>query len=683
MTLQGEKRPSMAELRRQQKKRHLEKTASADAQTQSRSRESAKTPPLSVPSPRSRPFTPLEQAPKIEEGARSQNPFLWSTRRDQSKHQSADSHDIRRKWASDSVLDKFKPSLNPFQCTVEDKKVSNSFEILEGLSQGTDDMDYFDKRHSEESNSISKMDAFTSTEIKLAILDLSAAGFAPGYGKAKEYIDSDVSSEDDVTEADDDYDLVDPFRSPASASSINEDAFKRGDNVLDNAKNRTRSKDERHVSAMTTSVPISPNPMSERSNLLRSLKKEKIKHNGISIGPELDAMSGNKHSFSAKSGAKDPSKSRLRYDWACRHQVICTSPAPFNDVVDVSQTVIQDALQSFLTKTSRPQSQQINALLFRQCLLRWEYPSRPLSEWQKQHLRSLLLGSSSMGDPKVEMPYYDSLYEEWRTAFTSLYYTLLAGDALYFYYVCLDFTALFLHIQDETQAIVNRSTVHLRRALAQQGVPFIAKTSGAQKATISTATEALNAQDIDAYDGDGLDSTTSLSTEMMDENNSLLPLLVVGSVAVEQLYKFLLKWRGERLETQADGPPQLISPSGFLYATVKSAQVTQSTTIKSTQTRAIPDPKGGLGTLYSMHIDGTLLPTSYHVLTQILNRSQNRHVQFVPKDIEIMRGFGAVDLNDAIPVKPSNKDEDAVLMSMLQGDRDLWWQLWTGRTIPK
>ncbi|RUS21752.1 hypothetical protein BC937DRAFT_91521 [Endogone sp. FLAS-F59071] len=226
----------------------------------------------------------------------------------------------------------------------------------------------------------------------------------------------------------------------------------------------------------------------------------------------------------------------------------------------------------------------------------------------------------------------------------------------------------------QLEAVLNKSTRGLRKALEKEDIPFELPLNRSANDNIDPNADAMDA---DANNNENVlaelgkleelqpGSTRVVQRDRIVGNARRSVLVFRGHMGVHGLFNFLLNWRDNRVEFRSRGPPMLVAPCVFLNATVKQAEITRNGTIR----RMTTDPstnRSAMQTLYRIDIDGYLLPTSLYALLLTVARAQGPEERFACALKTDERTEG---LNVASEDGPGAKDGDPG-SSAANGDMD-------------
>ncbi|KAI9344301.1 hypothetical protein BDR26DRAFT_857573 [Obelidium mucronatum] len=240
-------------------------------------------------------------------------------------------------------------------------------------------------------------------------------------------------------------------------------------------------------------------------------------------------------------------------------------------------STLQNYIQKIPLHSLTPKQQ------FDHCLMTYIYPNGPKAPTHVGLMtRVLAIKPGTILKPfeQSELNFYLAKEEEWRQSFKSVFSSLEAHQADYFYYMNSEFTILFQgpggSCSRDFYAVLTKASPGLRNVLQTNGIPFEAVVPpGKVKKTYSPVENTNEDERREARDElkemEVLQPGRTIAKS--DNNRAPIPLIFRGLESLLKLRDYLLRWVEQRIEKRALNQPVLVSPSPFLNASVKLAEV--------------------------------------------------------------------------------------------------------------
>ncbi|KAJ3103076.1 hypothetical protein HK100_004264 [Physocladia obscura] len=178
-----------------------------------------------------------------------------------------------------------------------------------------------------------------------------------------------------------------------------------------------------------------------------------------------------------------------------------------------------------------------------------------------------------------ELAHFTSKEQEWRQSFRSLFSSFNLGVAEYFYYMNSEFAVLFQQqCGNFFRAFLSKASTGLARKLSAAGIQFtrvIAPTK--VKNSSMTHNNANETEKSDARNElkelEKIQPGRTVSNNDASNMTTTFGLIFTGIETLTALHEFLIYWVEQSVEKRALHQPVLISPSPFLNASMKAAEV--------------------------------------------------------------------------------------------------------------
>jgi hypothetical protein len=322
-------------------------------------------------------------------------------------------------------------------------------------------------------------------------------------------------------------------------------------------------------------------------------------------------------------------------DWSLYRRVRFSSLSPFSWISFSSSLDESGGLKDFLT-----QQQEANASFYRQfhCASFYcSYPSSSTLLSRSHYGLSLLQDAHTKGEvhrtssDRLAIAYLAQRWNEWETAFRSIYFKFRNGETQYFYLDCSSFTVLF--VQDRASSdsehftcygIISRSSKGFRSLLIERGISF-SQPNSRQSANVDHCEE-YSLADFQRLEKSKPGSTrhSSVDPEKEEDFSMASLLLLSGRSSVHQLFDFFLN----DFSRSADGirreeVPRILSSTPFLHCAMEKLEVVASgKQLKGPSGVNSIDRANSPLVQYYIDLVGPLLPTSNVRLLKLLKEAQ-------------------------------------------------------------
>uniref|UniRef100_A0A7M5WXI6 Uncharacterized protein n=1 Tax=Clytia hemisphaerica TaxID=252671 RepID=A0A7M5WXI6_9CNID len=342
--------------------------------------------------------------------------------------------------------------------------------------------------------------------------------------------------------------------------------------------------------------------------------------------------------------------SQVPFNWMLKQKLKFFSKKPF--LYDIKSSHEPKAIHNFTSSSDQPDEPLLN-----QHLYNWIHPSLP--GIPNYPLKTTVLGGSSKEEKNCinlfanNMELRDIIMKEWRKSFQSLYNMLKTSYCPYFYICGHQFSVLFKSSSvghDGMCAVLGPTTKGLRDLLSQEGLNFdfiytrdeesvdeieygFEDEAKQNKESSDKAPSSLNTScDEDFFDSIGLSQKEHFPQMEQQQRRALRsklnsldsrPESTVRIKNCNGLFNFLLN---ANFLCAASGPmtgvpPTLLSPEPFESATLNKLKAN----IPPKQTKKVNS-----NTVYTVDINGTMLPCQFYHISKILTQHNDVNIQSVP-----------------------------------------------------
>ncbi|KAJ3023949.1 UNVERIFIED_CONTAM: hypothetical protein HDU68_008391 [Siphonaria sp. JEL0065] len=330
--------------------------------------------------------------------------------------------------------------------------------------------------------------------------------------------------------------------------------------------------------------------------------------------------------------------------------IISTDSQPWFQERDESEKY--STLENYIQKT--PVYELPLKSQFDQYLISHVYPNGPKAPTHVGLMTRILAikpGTVLKPFEQSELNYYRAKEEEWRSSFKSIFASLLLNHTGHFYYMNSEFTVLFQHptapenATGDYYAVLTKASPGLRGLLTSKGIPYASvMPPGKVKNTYTASAEVgdANAEEkreakSELMEMESLQPGRTIAKQ--DENRSPLQLTFHGLDPLTKLHDYLLYWVEQSIEKRALHQPVLISPSAFLNASIKMADIIKIEQIESTDVQALSKTATSTTTsttkrctaatltttiAYKLRISGFLLPRSISGIKSLIQNSSGK-----------------------------------------------------------
>ncbi|ORY48625.1 hypothetical protein BCR33DRAFT_40388 [Rhizoclosmatium globosum] len=260
-------------------------------------------------------------------------------------------------------------------------------------------------------------------------------------------------------------------------------------------------------------------------------------------------------------------------------------------------------------------------------------PKAPTHVGLMTRILAIKSGTALKPFEQSELAFFTAKEEEWRQSFKSVFASLEQGHSEYFYYMNSEFTVLFQspefagNTTSDYRALLTKANSGLRGALISKKIKFKMIIAPAKVKSKYTPNEEINEAEVqetkkELKEMEHLQPGRTISKT--DHHQAPLQLLFTGMESLKQLHDYLLTWVEQSVERRALHQPVLISPSPFLNASIKLADIVKIEQIESTDVEAIrtsSTKRLARQTAFKLKITGFLLPTAVANIKSLIESS--------------------------------------------------------------
>ncbi|KAJ3227437.1 hypothetical protein HDU81_006729 [Chytriomyces hyalinus] len=271
---------------------------------------------------------------------------------------------------------------------------------------------------------------------------------------------------------------------------------------------------------------------------------------------------------------------------------------------------------------------------FDQCLISHVYPNGPRAPTHIGLMTRILAikpGVALKPFERNELNHFVAKESEWRQSFKSLCASLMSKNTDYFYYMNSEFTVLFQspnavgNPTRDFRAVLAKASLALRNVLTTKKIHFkcivalqkVKKTStyiGLEEGNEDEKNEARQ----EIMEMERIQPGRTVTASKADA----IPCQLVfsGTEMIAKLMEFLKDWTEHSVEKRALHQPVLISPSPFLNASLKMADIVKLERVERLESSTTNSSRSVATTMsaFSMKVSGILLTTSIAVIKDIL-----------------------------------------------------------------
>ncbi|KAI8825510.1 hypothetical protein BJ741DRAFT_632055 [Chytriomyces cf. hyalinus JEL632] len=261
---------------------------------------------------------------------------------------------------------------------------------------------------------------------------------------------------------------------------------------------------------------------------------------------------------------------------------------------------------------------------FDQCLISHVYPNGPRAPTHIALMTRILAikpGVALKPFERNELNHFVAKESEWRQSFKSLCASLMSKNTDHFDHMNSEFTVLFQspnahgNPTSDFRAVLAKASLALRNVLIGKKIHFkcivalqkVKKTStytGLEEGNEDEKNEARQEIIVTASKGDAIPCQVVFS----------------GEETIVKLKEFLTDWTEHSVEKRALHQHVLISPSPFLNASLKMADIVKLERVERLESSTSNSSKSVATTMsaFTMKVSGILLPTSIAVMKDIM-----------------------------------------------------------------
>ncbi|TPX74896.1 hypothetical protein CcCBS67573_g03819 [Chytriomyces confervae] len=271
---------------------------------------------------------------------------------------------------------------------------------------------------------------------------------------------------------------------------------------------------------------------------------------------------------------------------------------------------------------------------FDQCLISHVYPNGPKAPTHIALMTRILAikpGVALKPFERNELNHFVAKESEWRQSFKSLCASLMSKNTDYFYYMNSEFTVLFQspnadgNPTGDFRAVLAKASLALRNVLTAKKIHFkcIASLQKVKKTSTYTGLEEGNEDEKnearqEIMEMERIQPGRTVTTSKADA----IPCQLVfsGVETIIRLKEFLTDWTEHSVEKRALHQPVLISPSPFLNASLKMADIVKLERVERLESSTSNSSKSVATAMsaFTVKVSGILLPTSIAVMKDIM-----------------------------------------------------------------
>ncbi|KAJ3262975.1 hypothetical protein HDU77_011546 [Chytriomyces hyalinus] len=271
---------------------------------------------------------------------------------------------------------------------------------------------------------------------------------------------------------------------------------------------------------------------------------------------------------------------------------------------------------------------------FDQCLISHVYPNGPRAPTHIGLMTRILAikpGVALKPFERNELNHFVAKESEWRQSFKSLWASLMSKNTDYFYYMNSEFTVLFQspnadgNPTGDFRAVLAKASLALRNVLTAKKIHFkcIAALQKVKKTSTYTGLEEGNEDEKNEARQEIMEmERIQPGRTVTNSKADAIPCQLVfsGAETIIQLKEFLTDWTEHSVEKRALHQPVLISPSPFLNASLKMADIVKLERVERLESSTSNSSKSVATAMsaFTMKVSGILLPTSIAVMKDIM-----------------------------------------------------------------